>query len=143
MTERTLVSLAVSAALVSLDLDQALERLAVLLSAVGGGIGPPRHGGGVRSARSGYVVPMRALVVEDAASWKASVFGGLWCRGEVDVVDYGLGPTALCLSRDVLAASESHLTGVNSDWPTPRATPLGAIERWQRTGNSQIVFTVV
>jgi len=38
---RTLVPLAVCTALVRLELDQALERLAILLSAIGGGIGPP------------------------------------------------------------------------------------------------------
>jgi hypothetical protein len=40
---RTLVPLAICAALVCLDLDQALQCLAVLLRAIGGGIGPPRH----------------------------------------------------------------------------------------------------
>ena len=40
---RTLVPLAVRTCLVALELDQVLERRAVLLSAIGRGIGPPRH----------------------------------------------------------------------------------------------------
>ena len=39
----TLVPLAVRTCLVALELDQVLERRAVLLSAIGRGIGPPRH----------------------------------------------------------------------------------------------------
>lgn len=40
---RTLVPLAVRARLVTLELDEVLERRPVLLSAISGGIGPPRH----------------------------------------------------------------------------------------------------
>jgi hypothetical protein len=42
---RVLVPLAVRACLVSLELHQVLERGAILLSAVSGRVGPPRHGG--------------------------------------------------------------------------------------------------
>ena len=50
---RTLVSLAVGACLVALELDEVLERCAVLLSAISGGIGPPRHCGGAGRVRVG------------------------------------------------------------------------------------------
>ena len=41
---RTLVPLAICAALVCLDLNQTFQCLSVLLRAIGGGISPPRHG---------------------------------------------------------------------------------------------------
>jgi hypothetical protein len=44
-TIHTLVSLAVGAAFVALELYERLESLAVLLCSISSGIGPPRHGG--------------------------------------------------------------------------------------------------
>ena len=42
-TMRTLVALAVGAALVALELHECLESLAILLRSISSGIGPPRH----------------------------------------------------------------------------------------------------
>jgi hypothetical protein len=46
-TSRTLVSFAIGAAFVALELHERLESLAVLLCSISSGIGPPRHGVGV------------------------------------------------------------------------------------------------
>ena len=43
--QRTLVLLAVGTYLVALEFDEILERYAILFRAIGGRVGPPRHGG--------------------------------------------------------------------------------------------------
>ena len=78
---RTLVPLAVGAALVGLELDQALQRRAVLLGAISRGIRPPRHG----VSRKGGV---ECVVCGRSAVQAAGLSHRSQCLGELSAVWY-------------------------------------------------------